>query len=143
MEKIIRFFKLPWRRKELLLEAALGFTMFRILTFTIPFRWLAKIFGEPGKACPGKATPPPQVLHDIKWAVHAAAKIVPWGKKCLVQSATAKVMARLRGCRTTYFLGVGRDEQKRLTYHAWLQYYDFIITGGKTDGVYETLNSFY
>jgi hypothetical protein len=143
MRNPIRFFNLSAQKKMLLLEAMTGFTIVKVLSLILPFHYLAKLIGKPGEFCSEIAVLPPPVLLDLKWAVQTAEKLIPWGKKCLIQAITAKLMARHHGYSTTFFLGVRRDRERGLVYHAWLRYHDFPITGGKTDGVYHKLNSFH
>lgn len=143
MRNPIRFFTLSNQKKMLLLEAIIGFTIVKILSLILPFYYLAKLIGKPGEFRPRITVLPPPVLLDLKWAVQTAEKLIPWGKKCLIQAITAKLMARHHGYPTTFFLGVRRDKERGLVYHAWLRYHNFPITGGKTDGVYHKLNSFH
>lgn len=143
MTKAHKFLHLPFRKKWLLFESVIGLTVIKILSIVLPFRYLAMLFGKQGVRCSGDKVPPPTVLTEISWAIRTAERVIPWGKKCLVKALTAKLMARFRGFRTTFYLGVGRNEEKELIYHAWLQYQDFTLTGGKTDGAYKMLDSFY
>lgn len=143
MTKVVKFWRLPLGRKRLLCEAVAGFIVIKFLSKVLPFRSLAGLFGRQGMNCPEDVGELPTEILEIRWAIRTAARSVPWGKKCLIQALTAKWMAHFRGYRTTFYLGVGRNDEQKLIYHAWLQYRGVALTGGKTDGVYRVLDSFY
>jgi hypothetical protein len=140
MNLLLKFARLPWGGKRLIVEAAWGLTRAKCLLAFVPVR---RLLGKPlgGNVVP-VADPPPPVLAEIRWAVNAVSKAVPFSNICLVQALTARRMARRRGIATVLCLGVGRDDRGRLIFHAWLKFGDFTITGGRTEGVYRTLDAF-
>lgn len=142
MINVYKFFLLSFRRKWLFCEAVAGLSLIKVITEILPPRWFSRLFGRQGEKCIGGNAPPPEALMEICWAIHTAERIFPWGRKCLIKALTGKVMARIRGYRTTFCVGAGRGEDREIIYHAWLQYRRATIIGGKTEGVYKTLASF-
>ena len=136
---IVRLIKQPWNRKRLLLESVIGFSRFRVLLFLLPFKRFSSFLGILVTDCPDDQVVLPEELRDIAWAVNRACRVAPWGKKCLIRAATAKWIAQRHGYRLHFFLGVGRNDKRDLIYHAWSKYHGHTITGGETEGVYNTL----
>ncbi|MBN2068002.1 MAG: lasso peptide biosynthesis B2 protein [Opitutales bacterium] len=130
------------RRKLLLGEAVLGFTLFRVLSFALPFRVFSKLIGKQCSDSRKKLEPLPSVLKDISWAVNRACVVAPWGRKCLINALTAKWLSKQYGVETVYYLGVGRDEHGKLVYHAWLKYDEYVVSGGSADSFYKVLGLF-
>jgi hypothetical protein len=142
MTKVHKFFLLSFRRKWLLCEAVIGLSIVKVLSKILPFRWFARLFGRQEDERTSGNAPIPEGMMEICWAIRTAERIVPWGKKCLVKALAGKLMARSRGYRATFCLGVGRNEAGELIYHAWLRYCHATIIGGKTEGVYKILGEF-
>jgi hypothetical protein len=65
----------------------------------------------------------------IAWAVQAVARNVPLGFVCLPQAIAAKWMLRRRKLPSTLYLGLQRDDELKLTAHAWLRVGNTILTG--------------
>jgi hypothetical protein len=140
MSRIVTFAKLPLRKKLLAFEAVWGLLQAKILLALVPVR---KLLGEPlaGAEVPAP-DPAPAVLAEISWAVNAVSKVLRFSNICLVQALAARRMARRRGVATTLFLGVGRDDAGKLVFHAWLKYGDRVVTGGRAERSYRTLEAF-
>ncbi len=140
MSRIVKFARLPWRKKLLVAEAVRGLLRAKILLALVPVR---KLLGEPlaGAEVP-VPDPAPAFLAEISWAVNAVSKVLRLSNICLVQALAARRMARRRGVATTLFLGVGRDDAGKLVFHAWLRYGDRVVTGGRAELSYRTLEAF-
>jgi hypothetical protein len=140
MSRIVKFARLPWRKKLLVAEAAGGLLRAKILLALVPVR---KLLGEPlaGAEVPAP-DPAPAVLAEISWAVNAVSKVLRFSNICLVQALAARRMARRRGVATTLYLGVGRDNAGKLVFHAWLRYGERVVTGGRAERTYRTLEAF-
>lgn len=140
--RILHLFGQPLSKKKMVVEAALGLTYFKAKSLILPFRKFSKALGDTCIEFPEDDVVLPECLKDIRWAVNRGGILAPWGKKCLIQTVTAKWMAAKRGYKTTSFLGVGKGEDNQFIYHAWLKYHKYLITGGKVEGVYKTLSTF-
>lgn len=140
IRKLKTFFHLPIKRKRLFAEAVATFVYVKLVLILLPFRKVADMFAGGGTP-DGDADKEAQILKEIRWAVNMTSKYVPYGKICLVQALAAKRMAARRGILTTAYFGVSRNEEGKLIFHAWLKYGDLIVTGGKTENIFQQLDS--
>lgn len=139
LRPIFRLLKQPWRRKRLLVESIIGFSIARVLFFVLPFKRFSRFLGTLVTDFSDDQVVLSSDLRDVAWAIDRACRVAPWGKKCLIRAATAKWIAQRYGYRLHFFLGVGRDDKRDFIYHAWTKYHCHTITGGETEGVYKTL----
>lgn len=141
-KRAFNFLQQSTRRKLLFSEAIIGFTILRVLSFVLPFRIFSKLIGVSCSENDMDPTYFPGVLKDVAWAANRACVVAPWGKKCLINALTAKWLSRQFGVRTTYYLGVGKDDDGKLIYHAWLKYGKYVVSGGNVSEEYKVLGSF-
>jgi len=118
------------------------FTAFRGLSLILPFRIFSKLLGKQHLDHAQEPQSLPSALKDIAWAVDRSCFVAPWGKKCLINALTAKWLSKQFGIETIYFLGVGRDEEGKLIYHAWLKYGEYVLSGGCIEEHYKVLGLF-
>lgn len=62
--------------------------------------------------------------------VNRVAENTPWESKCLVRALTARKLLQEKEIPCTLYLGVGRDEEKKMVAHAWLRAGKMYVTGG-------------
>ncbi len=67
-------------------------------------------------------------LHNIKIAVGRANKLAFWRNICLVQSFAARWMLQKRGIASLLYIGVKKNDTKKIAAHAWLVVNDMEIT---------------
>lgn len=129
--RVIRFFGLPWREQLLFIEAFCLTGVVRLAILLIPFRWMAPALGKHMFESPMKEDSIKLVTAiRIGWIVETASRHTPWESKCLVQAIVGKILLRQYGIANTLYLGVQRDDGKKLVAHAWLRCGETIITGG-------------
>lgn len=127
---IIGFFKYN-KNRRITIEAWIYCMIYRFLIFFIPMRYLEKYFGENGKESHEQGT-----KRDYYWAYRVSREVnriadkTPWDSKCLVRALAAQHILQRRGVSTTLYLGVGKDENKKMIAHAWLRCGSFYVTGG-------------
>lgn len=125
--------------QALVLSAVAGFRV----RFYPPTR-LHRYFGEKGAETPEDAVFTPEQMKNIIWVsdrVDRVANRTPWESKCLVRAMVAQRLLRCHGIASTLYLGVGRDESKKMIAHAWVRCGALFVTGGKGDG-YATVARF-
>ena len=93
-----------------------------------PFSELSAQIGEIGKETP-MSDEAPYVAGEIRWALAAVSKRVPWTCNCMVRALTAKNMLHRRGYDATLYMGVAPAENGTMEAHAWLRCGSRIITG--------------
>jgi hypothetical protein len=130
MNRLARFMRRSRADRWFLLEALALLCWARFLIRVVPFRWIAPHLGRPMAESPvdvGEAER--RLALRIAWAVQAVARNVPLGFVCLPQAIAAKWMLRRRRLPSTLYLGLQRQEESKLTAHAWLRVGDKILTG--------------
>lgn len=104
----------------------------RLAILLLPFRWLTPILGKHMQESPAKeASVKFETARRVGRVIETVSRYTPWESKCLVQAIVGKIMLRRRGIANTLYLGVGKDEKKSLTAHAWLRCGETILTGGQ------------
>jgi len=79
-------------------------------------------------------------VQRIKWAVAAAARILPWNPVCLPQAVAAQWMLRRRGIPSTFYLGT--DPANQYAAHAWVRAGRIVVTGGDDPRRYTVVSTF-
>ena len=130
MNRISRFLRCPSPDRRLLLEALALLCWARFLIRVVPFRRIAPHLGSAMTESPVEVSEEERRLaFRIAWAVQAVARNVPLGFVCLPQAIAAKWMLRRRRLPSTLYLGLQRDDELKLTAHAWLRVGNTILTG--------------
>lgn len=128
--KIAKLLNLAWREKLLLLETFLLTGIIRFVILFVPFKKLATLVGKYKEESSEMISDEDKVIaRKISWVVFAVSNRTPWESKCLVRALTAQIMLSARKISSTLYLGVARDEEKKLIAHAWLRSGENIITG--------------
>jgi hypothetical protein len=81
------------------------------------------------------------LTEDIRWAVQAAAKRVPWRAVCFQQGLAIQRMLRRRGVDARLHYGVGHVDQG-LGAHVWVSVGGSIVIGGEQAGAFRLLASY-
>jgi Transglutaminase-like superfamily len=135
---LVRFAQVDWRRRALVVEAALSLLVARLALIFVSFSQLARCFGtlvppgdaRLGDAC-GSATNYDQavVAKEVSWAVTRVARYVPFRAVCLPQAMAAHNMLRRRGVASIMHFGAAKGQTKPLDAHAWLDAAGVEVTG--------------
>jgi hypothetical protein len=130
MTRLAKFLRRTTSDRWLLLEALALLCWARFLVRVVPFRRIAPHLGRPMTESPAGVTEAERrVAWRIAWAVQAVVRHVPLGFVCLPQAMAAKWMLRRRRLPSTLYLGLQRQEEPKMTAHAWLRVGDRILTG--------------
>jgi hypothetical protein len=78
------------------------------------------------------ADPPAEddITNDVRWAVEAAARNVPWRAMCIQQGLALQWMLRRRGIDARLHYGIAKDEIGELQAHVWVAAGDRVVIGG-------------
>jgi hypothetical protein len=135
--RILKLICLSWYERFLLLEAFILTGIFRFAILFIAFNKIAKLSGKyKGESSQYVSDIEKVTINKIAWAVAIISLHTPWESKCLVKALTAQLMLTKRKISSTLYLGVAKDEEKKLIAHAWLRSGTEVITG------YEARNRF-
>jgi hypothetical protein len=126
-----------WRRRGLIVEAALWLLAARLALVFAPFPIIARRLGafvppaDPRVAAGAAPTTPEQaqIAKEISWAVTRGAAHVPFKAVCLPQAMAARIMLKRRGVASAMHFGAARGSDKPLDAHAWLDAAGVRVTG--------------
>jgi len=135
--KLRRFGQIGWRRRWLLVEAAVWLLLARIALLAIPFPALARRLGAFVPPTDERVTlagrdasaHDAQLAEEISWATVCAARQVPFRAVCLPQAMAARIMLRRRGVASVLHFGAARGRDKPIDAHAWLDAAGVEVTG--------------
>ena len=117
------------RTTWLVMEAAWTSSYVRFALVVLPFRRVRRWLGTPqDPSTPVPQTANVQLVRDVQRAVRLCDRYLPW-TNCYSLALTAKMMLARRDVATTLFIGVRRDDQRKLAAHAWLMNGDTIVAG--------------
>jgi len=127
---IKKFKRLPVDEKKLLFTATFMVIKVRMLTAFLPLRFYSSNLGVRHKTLSdtmdsSKLT----ILYKVTRTLKRTSTYIPFKNKCLVEAIVAKKMLKALGYESTLYLGVGRDEDKKIIAHAWLKCCGTIVTG--------------
>ncbi len=123
---ISRWARLGRRRQALLAEAlaavAVASAAIRLRAFKRAIRMGSLRLADP----PAEA----DITNDVRWAVEAAARNVPWRAMCIQQGLALQWMLRRRGIDARLHYGIAKDEIGELQAHVWVAAGDRVVIGG-------------
>lgn len=132
-----RFAQIDGRRRALIIEAVLCLLLARLALVLVPFPQLARrlgVFVAPGDARVAQARRQGSRAQmdqaaAVGWAVTRAARYLPFKAVCLPQAMAARLMLKRRGIASVLHFGAGKDGERQLDAHAWLDAAGVEVTG--------------
>jgi hypothetical protein len=137
-----KFINIPTYDKFLFFTAFILSLFVKFVVFTIPMRWYSRFLGHSGSISPEYGGIKYKTLQSIATAVNRCSRYAPWNTRCLVDAVTAKILLQWHGIPSTMFLGVNKDEGKKLVAHAWLKCGEIFITGKRGYQKFTVVSSF-
>jgi hypothetical protein len=127
MEKLRKFMGLPPVERRLLMKAWLLLLAVRLGLWVLPFRRQRRFWRDLTAVPPG-VPPVVDAVDRIAWAVPLAGHYVP-GDTCLTQALAVQILLKREGIAAQLQVGVAKDEQGRVTAHAWLEQDGRVLIG--------------
>ena len=127
-----KYFRLNKLERKILISIFFWLVYSFILVRFIPLRWFNHILGEYNKEF--NIEPDEQkrdIIRLIQKNIRRCKKVLPWNVKCFEEAIAAKKMLEKQNVKTTLYLGVDKELEKKLIAHAWLKTGNKIITGSK------------
>lgn len=122
---LTRYRRLDPRCKRLLREASVALGRASFAVAVLPFRRAIAIGAIPLDQAKDDSS-----IHDIRWAVEAAAPRLPWRTMCIEQGIAMQRLLRRRGIDARLRYGARPDEGAAgLKAHVWLTVGDEIVIG--------------
>lgn len=128
MERLRKFWRLPWADRSLLCQAAFRISLAAVAVRLLPFSWWRSRLNP--KPSSRSARSGQDQVDRIVWAVEVAARHVP-GATCLVQSVVGAEMLRQAGHQAEIHVGVNGRPDQALRAHAWVESEGRILLGGE------------
>lgn len=138
---MIRHLKLPMRKKRLVVEAVSALWIAAFLRLVIPFRHMAAMVSHPEPPYPDDAKTR-ELIAEIRWAVAATARRVPWRAVCYEQGFAVQWLLRRRGVPVTLHYGVKREPGEELAAHVWARSGSIDVIGCQNASDYAELAQF-
>ncbi len=141
---LLTYLHLPKSNRRLVWETLWELLSVELMVRVRPFKQYAHSLGKQGLELSPQTGDPQQVhaVKEIRWAVHAVTRRLPWKCRCLVQAIAGKRMLQRRGITSTLYLGVDHGGTKWLEAHAWLRYGEVMVTGGPGHERFKIISTF-
>lgn len=138
----VRFTRISWRERALLVEAGLLLALSSAGIALLPFRWVTRLAGRSHprrsrRADPRAATD--AAIAEIRWAVAAAGRFAPWSPVCFQHGLAAHWMLRRRAIPSTLFYGASSDPDRGIIAHVWIRSGERPVIGCEEAGRYAVL----
>lgn len=128
MERLHKFLQLPPAQRRLLMRAWFLLLVVRLGLWLVPFSRQRRFWQQFSAAAPG-GPPAAGEVDRVAWAVSLAGRYVPRAT-CLTQALTVQIMLKRKGIAAHLRLGVAKDDEGRVTAHAWLEHAGQVLIGG-------------
>jgi hypothetical protein len=126
MGKVLKFFQLNSRDRQLIVVVILLLSFVRLGFLLFPFPKLKQILHRFSQQSP---SPNPHNLMALIWAVNVASNLMPGGVKCLARALTMDVLMHRQGYLPDLRLGVLKQTDGQPYFHAWVEYQGQVIIG--------------
>ena len=136
----VRFTRISWRERLLLVEASLSLGLSSLAIAILPFRRVTGLAGRAGRsvAAPGSEA----AIAEIRWAVSAAGRFAPWKPVCFPHGLAAHWMLRRRAIASTLYYGASSDATRGIIAHVWIRSGDTPVVGCEEAGRYAVLATY-
>ncbi len=143
MKNLIKFIKLPFKTKRILLEAYLCLGYCRFVIWRFRFKRYAGVFGEVNRETEfSNEGVDLKKAGEVARAIRTMSKYTFWESKCLAQAYAAKLMLNRRKQSCTVYLGVMKNQNGEMIAHAWVRCGMLFITGGDGSKEYTITSRF-
>jgi len=137
-----RFFQLGSAERFLLLEAGMFLAFSAACIAILPFRAVGTLAGRASARRPISAKARAATRGQVRWAVEACARRVPWKAVCFQQGLSAHLMLRRRGIASTLCYGASLDPSRGLVAHVWVRDGEVDVIGGEDASRFEVFARF-
>jgi hypothetical protein len=121
------------RHRIRVLEALVALAVARLALLVLPFAWITRgagRFGEGGADDRCRRVAKDPVALNVRRALRAAARRLPWRSTCLTKALAGRMMLMRRRTPSTLVFGVAASGQT-VSAHAWLMTADGTVCGGR------------
>jgi hypothetical protein len=124
----------------LLVEATGAVCVASLAVKLLPFKKAIRLGSRASvSAC---STNPVDVLSDVRWAIDAATRNLPWNAVCIQRGLAVQWMLRRRGIDARLHYGLTNDDEKVLRAHVWVDALGETLVGGEEAADYVRVATF-
>ena len=137
---IHRWSRLDRSKRALLVEATGAVCVASLAVKLLPFKKAIRLGSRASvSAC---STNPVDVLSDVRWAIDAATRNLPWNAVCIQRGLAVQWMLRRRGIDARLHYGLTNDDEKVLRAHVWVDALGETLVGGEEAADYVRVATF-
>jgi len=137
---IQRWNRLAPSRRAMLVESAAALCAASVAVKILPFSWAIRLGARP--TGPTYSNRPTEVMSNVRWAIDAAERRLPWNAVCIQRGLATQWMLRRRGIDARLHYGLARDAESALTAHVWVDASGKTVIGGEEAGDYVRVATF-
>ena len=137
---IHRWSRLDRPKRALLVEATGAVCVASLAVKLLPFKKAIRLGSR--ASVPACSTSRADVLSDVRWAIDAATRNLPWNAVCIQRGLAAQWMLRRRGIDARLHYGLTNDHEKVLRAHVWVDALGETLVGGDEAGDYVRVATF-
>ena len=124
----------------MLVEAAAAVCAATLALKFLPFRWVIRLSSKPARE--PNAAGPGTTLCDVRWAIDAATRHLPWNPVCIQRGLAGQWMLRRRGLDARLHYGLANGAEGDLKAHVWVEASGENLVGGENAGEYIRVATF-
>lgn len=142
IERVLKFWRLSWQDRLLLLEAIFCLAIAGVAIAVLSFPYVGVLAALP--LCRSKPSHQARLIKvsRVRWALLVCSRRVPWRAKCFEQGLAAQFLLRRRGIPSVLYYGAAPDNQRGLSAHVWVCDGDINVVGGEVASRYALLATF-
>ena len=137
---IHRWSRLDRSKRILLVEAIGAVCVASLAVKLLPFKAAIRLGSR--ASVPACSTSRADVLSDVRWAIDAATRNLPWNAVCIHRGLATQWMLRRRGIDARLHYGLAKDDEKALRAHVWVDALGETLVGGDEAGDYVRVATF-
>lgn len=143
VKKIKSFSRINNKEKLFLLEVLLLIHILQLVIIFVKFKYISRFLGQQKRETDFNISKEQCITAKrVSKVIKKVSRNLYWKPKCLVQALTAKLILNSKGIESTLYIGVKRDDEKKLLAHAWTRCGNIFLTGGENKNQFVTLNFF-
>ena len=133
LSNINKFIHLPFKEKLWMGEALFYLMWYSFLIYMVPFRWWESRIGQKMQPLNEEelALEHQDKIRKIRASVLRSNKLIGGLGKCFAISLAIRRMLQKRGVDSTLYLGLRKEQSRRLMAHAWISCGKLLIYGGR------------
>lgn len=124
-----RIRRTTWRQRLALAEAVILLALASLAIRLLPFRTLMAPLGRPART-DSNAKRRAERSIEARWAVRAAAPLLPWRIVCFQKGVALHLMLRRRGVASILHYGVAQSREEGVRAHVWVSAEGVDLIGG-------------